>query len=109
MLAARDGIPPAAETEYAFTADSGPFTARTTERVAVDRVDEVEGSAAAEEAGAGAPQALKAGVKNVDFEIRSLGLTVGKSTKTGSPKTDAASLNELAGHVCTCMCMCLTQ
>jgi len=90
LLAARNGPPPAAETEYAFTADGGAFTARTTERAVEDRVE--EGSAPA---GAGA---VKAGVKNVEFEIRSLGLTVGKTTKNGAPKTDAATLNELAGR-----------
>ena len=89
FMHARDGKVPS-EADYGFGVVRG-----TNERAAADA-----GSAAAERAAAArAGEALKPGIKNVDFTLRSLGLQLPKGavTKSGAAKTDAASLRAMAG------------
>jgi DNA polymerase I len=97
LLAARDGATLAEEASYGFHLEPGSSTREVeTERLphrraagptaAVVPLDPLE-----------AFEAVKPGVKNVEFELISLGLTVPGTTKKGQPRTDAATLQLLAG------------
>ncbi len=105
LLAARDGATLTDESDYGFHLEPGTSTrvveTQRTYRGAARAGTGGGGATAA--AGAAPPDpleafdAVKVGVKNVEFELTSLGLAVPSTTKKGQPKTDAATLQTLAG------------
>ena len=101
LMAARDGAIPT-EADVGFAPVHGTVERSVTEGAEMQQMEQEQQQqqAAGGEAAPAAPAAkVKVGIKSVEFDLKSLGLQLpaGAVTPTGSPKTDSASLNTLAG------------